>query len=981
VPINQFTDRDPGASLDASIASPGNGKSDSVAVEDYVRSSSGAARTGATGADLAAGEFSNLKWLEDGKHPLDWNGPTSRNFVRFRDDDLDRPIIDHFKRVAQQHRNRIAVTDSDTSLSYAELWGGISGLGETIAAETKPGDLIGIVLPMCSMFPLAMLACLAAGRPFVALDPRYPANWLCQVLEDARPALIIGSEEVPGAIETAAPAARVIHLTRLPQAARKSWRPAELGLDQPACVVFTSGSTGRPKGIVNSQRNLLQRVAQSINAAHINAGDRFLTLASLCTIVGVRDTITALLAGAGMRLLDPQLAGAREILNVIREEAITILFAFPALLRSVIPYSGKRAGDDNASLRLVRVGGDTTLWDDIDLLRGWLRPEAAIQLIYAATEAPMMQWFVDVSCRTDEARIPIGYPLPGNRLALIDEHGYDTPRGEVGELVVKSPYVALGLWVDGRWAGGCRAVGSVEGSRSPSCRLFRTGDLVRQRPDGLLERIGRKDRQIKIRGARVDLDGVEAALRRHPFVCDVGALARPANLSNAHKGRERPVRFNASDGELTLVAYVSARGGANARLLDDLKETMRSAPPHMRPKRLYLVHRIPRLPSSKLDLHALMALDEVNVQNERASFAPAEPRPADGDCIARTVARVWREVLQTPLGGPEDDFFDAGGDSLKALMFMLGLERALGRELSLTLITETPMFARLCDSLREHRTTGYVPLVPLKPGDGLPPVFIIHHLGGNVAGLFPMTRRMTWPGAVIGIQARGLDGQRPPHATVEAMAAEYLKEVKVRQPDGPYYLCGYSFGGLVAFEMARRLKESGDEVGLVGLFDTTMSPLRWPLRSWLSIVHRRMAQFAAAAIATPIAGWPSAVSRMGSHACKGLGSYLKSAPIRVFKVTACALIASARYRPGFYPGELTLFTPKEREPGIPSPQAIWRKHARTLSIVETAGAHSTIFSATNADSTAASLTQCLLGCSKGRWPAYVPVGSERNSFR
>ncbi|PYR02835.1 MAG: hypothetical protein DMF97_03505, partial [Acidobacteria bacterium] len=889
-----------------------------------------------------------LQWLEDSKHPLDWNGPTSRIFTRFRDEDLDRPIVDHFERVARRHRNRIAVTDSDTSLSYAELWKGLSGLAETIAAETRPGELIGIVLPTCSMFPLAMLACLAAGRPFVALDPQYPATWLRQVLEEARPALIIGRKDVLGGIETVAPAARVIHLTGLPQTARKSWRPTELGLDQPACVVFTSGSTGRPKGIVNSQRNLLQRVAQSINAAHINAEDRFLTLASLCTIVGVRDTMTALLAGARVHLLDPQRAGAREIVNVIRAEAVTILFAFPALLRSVIPQRGERA----AALRLVRIGGDTTLWSDIDLLRGWLEPETAIQLIYAATEAPMMQWFVDVSCRTDDPRIPIGRPLPGNRLALIDEHGRNTPPGEVGELIVGSPYVALGHWVDGRCA-----TGSIESNGAPSCRVFRTGDLVRQRPDGLLERIGRKDRQVKIRGARVDLDGVEAALRRHPLVRDVGALARPA------------IKTSGADGGVTLVAYVSARGGAHAGLLDDLKEMMRSAPPPMRPGRLYLVHEIPRLPSSKLDMRALMGLDDVNVQNERATVAAAaEPRPADGDCIAQTVANVWQQVLQTPVGGPEDDFFEAGGDSLKAITFMLDLERALGLELSLTLITEAPKFARLCEALREHRTSRYVPLVLLKPGDSLPPVFIIHGLGGNVAGLFPMTRRMTYQGAVIGIQARGLDGHEAPHATVEAMAAEYLREVKARQPDGPYYLCGYSFGGLVAFEMARRLWESGDEVGLVGLFDTMRYPLRWRLRSFLSIVRRRMAQFAAGVIAAPIDSWPSAAWRMGSRACERLRGFLTAAPASVLKVAASALIASARYRPGFYPGKLTLFAPVGREPGLPSLQAIWRPHARTLSIVETAGAHSTMFSATNAESAAASLTRCLPVCTERTFP-------------
>src|SRR5262249_217707 len=257
---------------------------------------------------------------------LDWNGPTGRMFRKFRDEDVSRPIIDHFERVARRQGKRIAVTDSDTSLSFAELSDGLSGMADAIASKTKPGDLIGILFPASSMFPLAILACLAAGRPFVALDPNYPADWLNEALEDARPAFIIRPEDVVKGIKTGA---------------RKGWHgwpSAKQDVDQPACVLFTSGSTGRPKGIVNSQRNLLQRVAQSINAGHINAEDRFLTLASLCTIVGVRDTITALLAGASVHLLDVQRAGAREILNVIRGESITILFAFPALLRGLIAY-------------------------------------------------------------------------------------------------------------------------------------------------------------------------------------------------------------------------------------------------------------------------------------------------------------------------------------------------------------------------------------------------------------------------------------------------------------------------------------------------------------------------------------------------------------------------------------------------------------------------------------------------------------------
>jgi thioesterase domain-containing protein len=164
--------------------------------------------------------------------------------------------------------------------------------------------------------------------------------------------------------------------------------------------------------------------------------------------------------------------------------------------------------------------------------------------------------------------------------------------------------------------------------------------------------------------------------------------------------------------------------------------------------------------------------------------------------------------------------------------------------------------------------------------------------------------------------------------------------------------------------MARRLRESGDEVALVGLFDTMMSPLRWPLRSWLAIVRGQVVRFAAGVVAAPIHTWPAAAWKTGCRACERLRGFLKSKPTRVLKVEAGALIASARYRPGFYPGELTLFTPVEREPGLPSPQAIWRKHTGALSIVETNGDHWTMFSATNAESTAASLTHCLMECSK-----------------
>lgn len=891
----------------------------------------------------------NLAWLDTSTRPLDWNGPRERPFVEFRPEALNRPIIENLRRVSGLNADRVAISDSDSAIRFGELWEGACRIGQIVQAHTRPGELIAILLPPCALSPLAMLGCLAAGRPFAVVDMSQPGDWVVRTLQSTRPALIIHSGGCRELTQIGAPATPLLDVSRLRLNAPGGWRPADLSPDVPACVLLTSGSTGRPKAIVNSQRALQQRVAQSINGAHINAADRLLTLAPLASIVGVRDVITSVLAGASIHLLDAQRARPRQILSVIGTQAITILFAAPALLRSTVPHARSRAGP---ALRLVRVGGETTLWSDIDLLRDWLDPEAAIQSIYAATEAPMMQWFVDDACRSESPRVPIGYPLPGNALAVVDESGNAVGGGEVGELIVRSPYVSLGSWPE------VCAVASAGGSHAMAAqRVFHTGDLVRVGPDELLDRLGRKDRQVKIRGIRVELEGVETAVRRHPLVRDVGVLARTVG-----------------EGGTILVAYVSAREGAPDGLLDELRESMRSAPQAMQPAIWYRLDEMPRLPNFKLDLRALRELDASRIAEEkrRAELASCAP-PLRSDCIEPTVARIWREVLQAPAPVPEQDFFRMGGDSLKAIRLVGELERALGIELPVTLINEAPAFGKLCAVLKQRRTARYVPLVLLKEGAGAPSVYFVHGLGGNVAELFPVARSMTYPGAVFGIQARGLLARETPHLTVEAMAVEYLRAIKARQPQGPYCLCGYSFGGLVAFEMARRLKQSGDGVGFVGLFDTMPSSLAWPLRTSLGLARSRLTRFARGVVSAPVRRWPGMtrcaaarlLTRLRDHLEQRqpgdppVPTLLKSAPASILKVGVSALLASTRYRPGLYAGELTLFAPTRRDSTLPAPQAIWRRHALALSVVPMAGGHLSMLSAANAEGAAVSLTRAL----------------------
>lgn len=824
-------------------------------------------------------------WLTQDGRALDWNGPADRPFTPFQAADLDVPIVEHFERIARLNPYRIAVRGPGPPVTYAQLWDGFTGLAESIERRTAGGELVALLLPATPMFALAVLGCLAAGRPFLILDVNAPPAWLAEALEDARPGLLITSGE-----PLTSAAMPTLTLMDWPGPAGEGWRPAELGVDQPACVLFTSGSTGRPKGIVNSQRALLQRVAQAVNAAHINREDRLLTLASPATIVGVRDVLTALLAGASVRLMDPQHAGAREILGAARQDEASILFAFPGLLRSVIGQAVESAGE---ALRLVRLGGDTILWSDIDRLRSWLGPDVAIQLVYAATEAAMMQWFVHDAARLEDPRTPIGYPLPGARLAILGESGEAVRPGEAGELVTEGPHVSLGLWRQGRF--------------TPGPPVFRTGDLARQRPDGLIERLGRTDRQVKIRGARVELEGVEAALRQHPGVRDAAVLARTG-----------------PEAEAELVAYVDFEPGAMAGGVQALKRAMEQAPASMRPARYHPLDQIPRLASSKLDVRALRALDAARRQGEPvASGGAGATARVTGDPIATTAAQVWREVLKRPVAGPAADFFEAGGDSLKAISLVIALEQALGLELPLTLVNEAPAFGDLCQALRGRRSRRSGPLVQLKPGDEGRTLFMIPGAGGHVAELFALARSMAFPGAVFGLQARGLARHERPRLVVEAIAEDYLAAIRARPPAGPYHLCGYSFGGLVAFEMARQLAAAGEAVGLVGLIDTSGSFLRRPM--W---------------------AWPAALRDIG-----------RRVPVRMLGTAACSLYASARYRPGFYPGRLTLFAPAQRDPRLPSAEAFWSGHAQAQTVVALPGRHATMLSPPHVEAAAVALTR------------------------
>lgn len=870
-------------------------------------------------------------WLDGSNFALDWNGPAERDFAPFDPAELACPVFSHFECVAKAHPDRVAADDGARTLLYREMLAAVVALAGVVAEQTAPGELVGILLPSSVDFPVAMLACLAAGRLFVPLDLHYPRAWLDGVIKDAGVAALIGRFDDA---ETAEVAPRGVKRIDMNAHAGGAVGHAPVGADDPAFVLFTSGSTGKPKGIVNSQRALLRRVEQYVGAAHINASDRFLPLSSECTIAGLRERFTALLTGATLHLIDVQRQGVRQILNRLNEAGITMIYAVPALLRALMQL-GQPAP---ASLRVVRVGGDAVLWSDVDALRAWLPPDCRIELGYSSTEAPIMQWFVPGDFPREGARIPLGYPLAGNALAIVDDEGQPVTPGETGELVVRSPYVALGRWT----GGACDGADFPADPGNPMCRILRTGDLVKLRADGLIDLVGRKDRMLKIRGVRVEPGELEAAIRKMPGIRDAAVYPRRVGAN------------------WWLIAYVVGDADTAA-----LKIALRDAvPAALQPQRIHAMDAIPRLASAKLDMKALGELDEA-FQRREVEQAPAKSAPPRGK-TEETIAAIWQRVLDREAIGRDDDFFDAGGDSLSTLSLMFEIEEALGIELPVTMIYAAPTVAKLAAAIDGHSTGEFSPLVLIRPGMGTP-LFIVHGVGGNVMELFPLGRRLGTIGPVYAIQARGLDGREPPNRTIAAMADDYLGEIRRVFPEGPYHLAGYSSGGLTAFEIARRLEAAGEPPASLTLIDTQTTARQWPLRVWVNLLMSRAGHHLAAMRQQSLGDAARYAARhllsLRGHVLRrfAAASTVQRArgrmPAALQAVFAATTEAIANYRPGSYAGEIFLILPEEADPQMASPARIWRDHCRSLSSAVVPGNHFTMIQGAQA---AAVLSQQLV---------------------
>jgi pimeloyl-ACP methyl ester carboxylesterase len=402
----------------------------------------------------------------------------------------------------------------------------------------------------------------------------------------------------------------------------------------------------------------------------------------------------------------------------------------------------------------------------------------------------------------------IGRPIAGTVAFVLDERGLPVPLGVPGELCLGGAGLARGYFDRPELTAERFVPDPLGGKPASGGRLYRTGDLARQLPDGRIDFLGRLDHQLKIRGFRIEPGEIESALLTHPAVRETAVLAR----------EERP-------GDWQLAAFVSLReAGARPAFADELRDYLAARlPAHMVPAAIIALPALPLTPNGKVDRRALAhppAAPEAS-----AGGADGERAVPTGPCdaVELRLAAIWEDLLGvTP--GARDSFFSLGGHSLLAVRLMSRIARDLGQQLPLSVLFQAPTLEGLAAVLRARGCTlasSGSPLVTLAAGGAGAPFFCVHPIGGSVFCYLDLARRLGGGRPFYALEARGLQAGEEPGGSVEEMAGRYLAAVRAVQPVGPYLLGGWSFGALVALEMARRLEEQGERVALLALFDPT----------------------------------------------------------------------------------------------------------------------------------------------------------------
>lgn len=682
-------------------------------------------------------------------------------------------------RIEEQARIRpaaVAVVAGNERLTYATLDRRANRVAQALIRRgVRRGDVVALHSGRTAALPVMIVGVLKAAAAWLPLDPNQPAARLEAMVDDARPVLVVS--DTPGTLHGSVTPAELAGADVPETAPGLPSTPDDL-----AYVICTSGSTGRPKGVAVRHGGVLNLFDQWLARYPAVPEEPASAWAAIGFDASVHELLLPLTMGAELHLVPEEIRrDPHELMAWLAEHRVVHGFLPPAYLRWIDEDpAGRLRG---LSLRQLHTGVEALNEAALFRMRRAL-PGLEIRNTYGPTETTVYATEIDEYADLDRPS-PIGRPLPGIAIRLLDERLRPVPPGVVGEIYLGGVSVARG-YLNRPDLTAERFVADPYASGE---RLYRSGDLARWLPDGRLAFEGRRDDQLKLRGFRIEPAEAEAALRRLPGVTDGVVLTDRTGT------------------EPRLVAAVAGHAPPDWR-----HRVGEHVPDYMIPAVLVEYEALPLNASGKLDRGAVL---------ERAGSAGGQVNTeAPRDHIEMGLHRIWRGLLLHPRIGITDSFFAVGGTSISAIKVAHEIEAEFGERLPIREFIAHPTIEALAARIRRGRTSGTAGgLVPLRPDTGEGRIICVHPAGGTAFCYLPLSMLLPERAGVLGIQSPGIDPGESTLPSIEAMAVEYLRQVDPR-PGEPLVICGLSLGGLIAYEMGRELVARGHEAVRVVLLDT-----------------------------------------------------------------------------------------------------------------------------------------------------------------
>lgn len=708
-----------------------------------------------------------------------------------------KTIADIFEEQVIKTPEQIAIRFKDQEITYRELNRRVNKLAYyLINSNTKKNDNIGILLKRCPEMIIAMLAILKAGASYVPISPEYPVERQEYIISQSAISIIITNNNLR--FQRTHPGIKAVFCDDLGADNFPDTNPGLVfSSRQLAYTIYTSGSTGRPKGVMIEHRSVVNLALWVNDTFNVGSGDRILFITSICFDLSVYDIFGILFSGGSIVIAESnQVIDFPALALMLQKYKVTFWDSVPTTLDFLI-RNLESTGTHylQTDLRLVFLSGDWIPVGLPDRIQKFF-PNAQVISLGGATEATVWSNYFPIN-KVDPSwkSIPYGKPIANNFFYILDADLKPVSEGEHGELFIGGIGVARGYANDDDKS----KYAFMDDPFNKSCggRMYRTGDLGRMMPDGNMEFLGRKDQQVKINGFRVELGEIESILWRYKFVDQAVVVTKDIN------GLKR------------LAGYIIPKTGYDrGAMLSFLK---RKLPGYMIPGLWMELESIPLNANGKIDRNALPEIE--NDHGQKDFLAPR-------NVIEQDLVQIWQAILGVSGISINDNFFDLGGQSLLAIQMLVDVEKKFNRKININAIFKfTTVEALALFLAQEQPKERYKSLSPIKATGNKMPLYIIHGDGYNLSAFRNLALYLDEEQPLFGLQYPELDEMNDTYDNLEDIACNYVSEILRHNPDGPYALAGYSYGGYVAIEMKRQLEASGKKVKMLGIFDTDAANL------------------------------------------------------------------------------------------------------------------------------------------------------------